>query len=168
MGDVAKLPTKEPDIEPEFKAVLITNPLYIGKLGPRLQAYAKKLNVPGVTYETIYGFLVETVQRFANIRELWVVYDQQGEPQAFAHFSVAGLPRIGTVNMDEFYSWVKDIVVTEHLLSAWIDFGKRHNCPLYMATTANQAVIRYARTRGAKRGYKIIEDNRTTFTLRKT
>ena len=53
-----------------MEAVKITRPIYIGNIGPQIAAYAKKINFPNITYETLYQKLCEMSQFGKDIAEL--------------------------------------------------------------------------------------------------
>lgn len=152
--------------EETIRVLKITNPLYLGNLGPRIQNYVKKLDILGITYETMYSYFVDTIQRWGNIREFWVAY-KNNEPAGFAHWFVLGPPHIGKTMMDEFHSWSKDIKIAEKLLDEWEAFGAKHNCPLYETSVINKTILRYAKMRAQKRNYKLIESERTHFVMRR-
>lgn len=152
--------------EPKVEIVKITNPLYLGVLAPRIQAYSKKLNIQGITYETLYSYFVETVQKWGEIRELWVAY-KDNQPVGFAHFFVMGLPHFAKVNMDEFHIWVNDKEVADGFIEKWIEFGKRHNCPLYETSVVNKAVVRYSKLKCEAFGYELTETDRKHFVMRR-
>lgn len=152
--------------KPEVEIVKITNPLYLGVLAPRIQTYSKGLDIQGITYETLYNYFLETIQRWGEVRELYVAYKDK-QPVGFAHFFVMGLPHFGKVSMDEFTVWVKDRSVADGFIEKWIDFGVRHNCPLYETSVINKAILRYSKLKCEKFGYELTETDRKNFVMRR-
>jgi hypothetical protein len=70
-----------------MKATKITNPLWLGSIAPVIQKVTEKINIPTMTYETLYSFFVQTVQYGGDTVEFWVVQDGN-ETVAFALWSV--------------------------------------------------------------------------------
>lgn len=148
--------------ENELKAIKIRNPEYIGVLGPFINSFLERVDIPDVTYESMYSALVTTAQHGAhmtamNMRdgaEFWVVLDSDDKPVAFAHWHVKPLPSIGTVSCDYIFSWNRKKDPVRLLLKELTKFAFDHNCPKIMATLTNEAVFQVFEKVGRYMGYK--------------
>ena len=137
-----------------FKMIKISNPKWLGILGPQIQTFCDKLNLDTITYETLYTYFVRTVQHGGDNIEFWVVL-KDNEPIAFAHWFVNGLPHYGAVSCDYIHSWNRMREPIELLLDKFIEFGKKHHAPIYTGTATNEAVFRVFRKAALKIGYKL-------------
>ena len=152
---------------PEFKIAQISNPNWLGTLGPQIKAFCDKASVPTVTYETLYTYFLRSVQHGGKVAEFWVVFKDE-EPIAFAHWFVNDLPHRGLVFCDYIHSWNRMRQPVEMLLDKFIEFGKDHHAPIYKGTAINQAVFRVFRKAASKRGYKLEQTPLVDFIGRKT
>jgi len=149
-----------------MKAIKITNPLWLRYIAPRVEKFAKIIDVEGVSYEFLITYFQQTAQYGGNRAEFWVVINDN-EPLAFAHWYVSGLPNIGKVNCDYIYSWVKDRRPAEMLVKEFIEFGKRNNCPLYQGDSISEPAFRAMRKIASKIGYDIKRTGNIQFVGRK-
>ena len=60
-------------MEGEFKAVKISNPNWLGSLGPQINSFYEKVQTPTITYETLYTYFLRSVQYGGERAEFWVV-----------------------------------------------------------------------------------------------
>ena len=135
-----------------MKAVRITNPLWLGQIGPRVAEYVKKVEIAGVSYETLYNYLAQSIQLGGDNSEFWVVYDNE-EAVAFGHFVVKGMPYHGMVSCDNLYKWTKKNHPVDILTEKFIEFGKSRRSPIYEVICPNEKVFEMVERMGGKRGY---------------
>jgi len=140
-----------------MEALRITNPNWLGVLGPQIKTFEEKISLPTITYETLFTYFSRTIQFGGDSTEFWVVMDGD-ENLAFAHWFVCGLPHRGVVFCDFIYSWNRMREPVEMLLDGFIEFGKKHRAPIYKGTALNESVFRVFRKAASKRG---IELNKT-------
>lgn len=150
-----------------FKAIKVTNPLYLGQIAGVTQEFSKRINVPSITYETLYTYFCNSVQYGGELAEFWVILNDKDEPTAFAHWAVRGLPHRGVVYCDFIYSWNRMSEPISLLLDKFIDFGIKHNCPLYEGTAINETVFRVFRKAASARDYELIKNEFVDFMGRK-
>jgi hypothetical protein len=144
---------EEPEKAVEFKLAKITNPNWLGILAPQIKIFCEKLNLPTITYETLYTYFLRTIQHGGDNIEFWVVL-KDDEVIAFAHWFVNGLPQRGAVSCDYIYSWNRMREPIELLIEKFIKFGKENHAPIYTGTAIGEAVFRVFRKAGAKQGLK--------------
>lgn len=149
-----------------MKAVKITNALWLGSIGPHINDFSKKVVIPGITYESLFGYFTATVQFGGDMAEFWVIIDEE-KPTAFAHWFVRGLPAIGKVFCDWIYSWTKDSNAVSLLLDEYEKFGLRHRAVLFEGEAIDEVVFRAFRKACTKKGYTLTRSNRINFTARK-
>ena len=140
-------------MEGEFKAVKISNPNWLGSLGPQINSFYEKVQTPTITYETLYTYFLRSVQYGGERAEFWVVFKGE-EPIAFAHWFVCDLPHRGVVFCDYMYSWNRMREPVELLLDEFIAFGKKKHAPIYKGTAINESVYRVFRKAASKRGFE--------------
>ena len=134
-----------------MKVQKIKNPHYLGLLAPKIERYAKKIGLPGVTYETLYTYLAQIAQVGGDTSEVVMAVDDNGKTLAFAAWFVRTLPYTGTAHFDHIYSWDRGNEAVDLLMKEYINFGKRNNCVYFSASMIN--------TKTAARLTKIGEDN---------
>ncbi len=117
-----------------MKIQKITEPKWLGILGPKINEYSTKyLKDLHISYEALFSYYSMSIQLgrrekgIPDTSEFWVVFNE-GKPRAFAHWGIRLLPHIGKVYMDSIYSWAKTPKATSMLLDEFIEFGKRHRC----------------------------------------
>ena len=138
----------------EFEIAKISNPNWLGTLGPQIKTFCDKAALPTITYETLYTYFLRTVQHGSGMAEFHVVFKDK-EPIAFAHWFVCDLPHRGVVFCDWIHSWNRMRQPIEMLLDKFFEFGKVKHSPIYKGTAINQAVFRVFRKAASKRGYKL-------------
>jgi len=138
----------------ELKILQITNPNWLGVLGPQIKAFSDKISLPTITYETLYTYFLRTVQHQGDIAQFWVVM-QEEECLAFAHWFVCDLPHRGVVFCDFIYSWNRMRQPVIMLFDEFVKFGKKKHCPIYKGTAISEPVFRVFRKAASKRGYHL-------------
>lgn len=151
-----------------MKAIKITNPLWIGQIGHRIKEFVDKIpedQTAGVTYETLYSYYVQSVQRGfiqnkqngVESSELWVVFDDDGSALAFAHWYLRDLPYVGCVCMDSVYSWSKSRVPFQLLVTEFDNFSSKQRATVCEISTYDR-FAKYIEKIVTKKGYSF---NRT-------
>lgn len=136
-----------------MKLQKITNPLWLPAIAPKVDEFAREINSPAVSYQSLFMYFQQAVQYGQNMptqNEFWVVVDDNNEPQAFAHWYVCGLPQAGMVFCDFVYSWIKDRKPIELIMQEFIKFGKRNRCTLYDGMALDEKRYRLFRRLFAK------------------
>lgn len=126
-----------------IEIVKITNPHWIGTIGPQIAKYHERLKMDGVTYESLYTYFCQVAQFGGEGNEFWVAVEN-GEPAGFAQWQVSMLPFVGHVSLQNWYSWSKNKEVARVLLKGFIDFGVRHKAKYYNAHVAGLARVELA------------------------
>ena len=138
----------------EAKALKITNPLYLGQIGPLIDKFNKKINLDGVTYESLYTYFAQNVQFGGDKADFWIVYEDEKQV-GFANWFVRGLPHIGKVCCDFLYSSNRMREPVELLHVEFEKFGLKHRAPLYEAYAINEELFRVHRLAATRKGYKV-------------
>lgn len=140
------------DEDTNLEIIQITNPNWLGYLGPHIKTFIERTNLPTMTYETLYTYFSQSVQNPAVPSEFWVV--KKGEEiVAFAHWYVCGLPHRGVVFCDFIHSWNRMREPVQMLFDEFIKFGQKNRCVIYKGTALNEAVFRVFRKAASKRKY---------------
>lgn len=125
-----------------MKAVKIESPLWLGTIALKLNGFVEKLPTEGVTYESLYTFLATVIQHGKDVSEFWCVFDKD-KPVAFGRWEVRGLPHIGKVYGDCFYSWAKNPTAINLLVAEFINFGKKHRALIYEVDFADEHIYNH-------------------------
>ena len=142
-----------------MKLQKITEPKWLGMIGPKINEFAKFLKEQQVTYESLFSYLAMSIQHGRrsdgkpDTSEFWVVFSDDNKPKAFAHWFVRPLPHIGKVYMDGIYSWAKTERVVSLLIDEFLEFGKRHRCSTYEADCINEKVFNIFTKYSTEKGY---------------
>jgi len=158
---VVKLP------ENRVKLIQITNPHSVGVLGPQINKLTKQVNLPTITYESLYTYFTNSVQFGRGVSEFWVACNQENEPLAFAHWMVRGSPHMGLAYLDFIYSWNRMREPVDLLLNEFIQFGQKNNCIYFKGDVINEAVFRVFRKAASKRGFQLNKTSTINFLGRK-
>ena len=150
----------------EFKALKITNLLYLGQIGPIIDKFNKKINIEGVTYESLYSYFAQNIQFGGDRVEFWVVYGDE-TPVGFANWSVRGLPYIGRVCCNYLYSSNRMREPVELLVNEFEKFGLKHRAPLYEAYAITEELFRVHKLAATRKGYEVTRLKTVNFVGRK-
>ncbi len=123
-----------------MQTVKVTNPLWFGQLGNKVADFTKKLDIPGIVYESLYQYFVSTVQFGKEGAEFAMVVDDDDKPVGFAHWFVKALPHTGKVHLDYIYTWTNHTEPVPMLLDAFLEFSKKNNAPLLEIDTYHPSV----------------------------
>jgi hypothetical protein len=132
----------------------ITNNHWLGLLAPTIKQFQEKINIPTITYETLFTYFAQGVQ-FGGDRVEFNVVHKELKPYAFAHWMTRGLPHIGVAHCDFIYSWNRAREPIGMLIDGFREFGKRNRCTYYEADVINEAIFRVFRKAAAKRGFEL-------------
>lgn len=158
----------------KLRTLKITNPFWLGQVTPFVKEFTQKVPMPGVTYESFYTFLAQTVQHGQNATatnmrdgaEFWVVFDGN-KPIAFARWYIKPLPAIGVVSCDVMYSWNRAKEPARMLMQEFAKFGIDHHSTLYEADATNETVFQVLKNASSELGYESTKSEQVNFTLRK-
>jgi hypothetical protein len=161
-------------MEEEIKVIKIENPEYIGVIAPFINGFLEKVAIPGVTYESLYTFLSQTVQMgqaqkhmgLRDTQELWVVLDGK-KPLAFARWFVMGLPYLGCVSCDIIYSWNRKAEPVKLLIEKFRQFSYDHRSPMGYIDAHNEALFKVFKKYAEEYGYEVNRTEKVNFTVRK-
>jgi len=124
----------------------ITNPLAVGNFAPLIMKFFNRINESsapgsyrGITYESLFTYITRVVQFGGDRGEFWVSFEND-VPVAFAVWTVMDLPNIGKVCCDSIYNDTRNQRATKELYEEFINFGKRHRCPIYQIDAVNEKV----------------------------
>jgi hypothetical protein len=158
----------------EIKLIKVKNPLFVGEIAAPIKDFNDKLNIPTITYETLYGYFCNTVQFGGDRAEFWIAYTDTVEnelskyvPLAFSHWFVKGLPHRGVVYCDFIYSWNRMREPISLLIDEFLKFGTKMNAPYYEGEAINETVFRVFRKSAFKKGLELNKTNLTNFLGRK-
>ncbi len=142
-----------------MKIQKITEPKWLGMIGPKISEYVKHLKEQQISYESLFSYLAMSIQHGRrndgkpDTTEFWVALGDTGKPVAFAHWFVRPLPHIGKVYIDGIYSWAKTPRAVSLLIDEYLEFGKRHRCSTYEADCINEKVFNLFVKYAAEKGY---------------
>ncbi|MHC4292660.1 MAG: hypothetical protein ACYSTX_00065 [Planctomycetota bacterium] len=157
---------KHENVEQDFEIIKITNPNWLGVIGPQIQSFTKKINLPNITYETLFTYFINTIQYGGDAAEFHVTMEGKS-PVAFAHWFVCGLPHRGAVYMDWIYSWTKKQRAVSLLVDEFVEFGKKQHAPIYKGQAISLSVYRLFRKLSSEKGYKLDKTSLIDFIGRK-
>lgn len=158
------------EVQPEIKLVKVKNPLFVGEIAEAIRNFNDRINIPTITYETLYSYFCNTVQFGGDRAEFWVAYTMSVEngietfvPLAFAHWYVKGLPHRGCVYCDFIYSWNRMRGPVSLLIDEFLKFGVKNNSPYYEGEAINETVYRVFRKSAYKKGLELEKTSLTNF-----
>ena len=155
--------TKE---EMKTKTMKITNPLWVGHIGPNIADFCNKVKVPGLLYETLYSYFCQSVQVGGNNSELWVGFEDE-QPKAFAHWFIMGLPYSGKVNLDYIYSWTKNKDISRSLVKEFINFSVKSRALILSGTFVKEKLFDYFQKIAKEEGYDMTKTGYCNFNCTK-
>ena len=158
-----------------MKALKITNPEYLGLLAESIQKFVEKVQIPGIRYETLYTYFVESIRNGfvqkqmhgSELEEFWVVMDDDEKPSAWGHWFKRGVPYNATVECDYVFSWGDKRQALRCLIDELEQFAARHRSPLIIGTSVNTIVFNHLVKVGKMKGYEVLNINSINFIARK-
>ena len=157
MGEVLELAPREQEQKKlDLKPVQITNPVWLGYLSEGIQVLTKRINVPTITYETLYTYFLHAIQNGGGFSEFWVVMADD-LVYTSAHWFVRGLPHRGVVTCDFIHACRNRKDATLLLANEFYNFGVRHRCPYYEGMAINEKTYRVFRKMASLRGFEFVK-----------
>lgn len=150
-----------------MRGVKITNPNWMGYIAPEIKAFFERTNPIGITYESLYTYLVRAVQYGRDKDEFWVVFDDDKPMKVWGHWFVKGIPAIGKVYCDCIYNGEGNVEATRTLLREFVEFGKRNRCTIYEADAVNKKVFRVLCDHADFLGFDVHKSDTINFSMRK-
>mgnify|MGYP006909288472 CR=1 FL=1 len=133
--------SEEETKQSEIKIVKVTDPRWVGYLAEPIKQYIEKINIPTITYETLYTYFVQVVQGGGDVNELWAShYENDYKPIAFCNWYVKTLPHFGAAEIGHIYSWNRAKVPVSLLIDEFLEFAYRNRCPIVTGDIVNDAV----------------------------
>lgn len=120
----------------------VTNPDFILQLVPHIEDYVKIVGGVGIYASTFTAYLMQTVAKGGDMAEVWVALKDE-KPVGFVRFNVLPLPYISDISIDVFYSWTKNLRVSHKLVTAIVEFAKRHNAKRMHGYCYNERVFNH-------------------------
>ena len=128
----------------ELKCYRINNVHWMAALAEPIIKYTEILKHPTITSQSMHMYLanIAAAATQTDLIELWGVFDGD-QCTAFANWCVKTGPYIGTVYMENIYSWNRKREPVELLLKEWVKYGERKfSRPYYMADLVNESVMK--------------------------
>ena len=155
--------------EPQIKLLQIKDPTWVGYLAGPISDYCDRVKIPSIRYETLYSYLVQTVQFGGSVNELWIAhYEGDYKPIAFCNWYVKGLPHVGAAEIGHLYSWNRARVPVGLLIDQFLKFAHENRCTLYTGDLVNEAVWRVVQRAATERGLSITKTERINFYATRT
>jgi len=143
-----------------MKAIKVNQPAYLNVIGPQIADFQRMLDLPRVTYESMWEYFRMSIQFGGERDEFWIVMDDEGKPVAFAHWFVYMSLHVGSIHCDFLYRWgTKDETPIALLINEFIEFGRKNHSNHITATFVKEATFRVFRKHLAKKGYDLKKDN---------
>ena len=157
-----------------METLKITNPEYVGLLAEPIQKFVEKVKVPGIRYETLFTYFVESIRNGmiqkqvhgSELEEFWVVMDDK-QPIAFGHWFKRGIPYTATIEVDYVFSWGNKKEAFRLLLKEMDGFAKRHRSPQIVGNAINTIVFNHLVKVGKETGYDVVNTQSINFAARK-
>ena len=145
-----------------LKPVKITQTLWLNTIADKIDAFARKMKVPGIFPQTLATYFHNTIQFGGDKAEFWVVFEDE-QPVAFAHWFVRGLPHIGVVYTDFIHSWTTDRQAIIMLLKELDKFATHNRATLLEGDVLNQRLYSHFERVGATVGWSPNKTNIINF-----
>lgn len=151
-----------------MKTLKIDNPRWFALyMTPHIKRYSDKVNIPGITYESLVTSIAQVIQFGGDRSEFWTAFDDDDKPVGFAVWSVMQLPYIGTVFLHHLHAWDKGkFGISKALVAEFIEFAKRSKCTLFRGDALNEAAYRLFSSIADKNGGELIKLDTIPFTGR--
>jgi len=150
-----------------LKAIKITNPLWLGSIGPRINEFCQKVPIDGIVYESLYAYFAQVVQFGGGKSEFWSVFDEENKPQLFVQWSIRDLPHIGVAHGGFIYSWCDNPEAVELAFKEFVAFAARNRAPIMEIDIRNEAVVKVLNQHADKFGYDVKNTGVTNLIVRK-
>jgi hypothetical protein len=130
--------------EKEIRCLRINNIHWMAHLAEPIIKYTEILKHPTITSQSMHMHLanIAGAAQQTDLVELWGVFHGD-QCVAFADWCVKSSPFIGTVYMENIYSWNRKKEPVKLLLKEWINYGERKfTKPYFMADIINESVMK--------------------------
>jgi len=157
-----------------METIKITNPEYLGLLAEPIQKFVEKVKIPGIRYETLFTYFVESIRngmvqkqiQGVELEEFWVVMDEE-KPIAFGHWFKRTVPYTATVEVDYVCAWGNKAGATAMLVDRATEFAAKHRSPQIVGNAVNTIVFNHLVSVSKKKGYKVINTESINWAARK-
>lgn len=147
------------ETQPEITLIKITNPLWMESLAPFIKEYYERVKHPGLTYESLFDYMVKMVQFGGDLSEFWVAFKEK-EPVGFCLWFVMGTPAIGVSHCDQIHVWDEDERIAQMFIEKFVEFSVSRRTPIIHGLLVNQKVADHFKAMGEKLGLKVEETGR--------
>lgn len=163
-----KLTVVEPEQElvRDIKLVKLTNPMWLGQIGPHIDDMVKRLADPSIQYETMFSYFQQSVTNGGKATEFYVAM-VDGEPGAFAHWYLRSFPYVAHVYLDYIWNWSKSTEVTEQLVFQAFEFAKANRCAFISSDSFSRSYYRVFNRVLKRMGCSLEEREYTHITARR-
>lgn len=149
-----------------IKIVKVNNPNWVANLGPLVQDFCEKIDMPNINFYSVIAYFQRTAQIGGELAELWTAFEDD-IPIGFAHWCVRGIPLVGTVYLDYLYSKANKREVVKKFIEQFLRYGAKHNSPWYMLDIMkNPKLLKYLRRFAGIYDAKLIEQPYVPFLAR--
>lgn len=155
-----------PELNHEIKLVQITNPMWLGQIGPQIAEMVKRIAIDGLQYETMFSYFQASVASGGNATQFYLAL-VDGEPGAFGHWHLRSLPYIAHVYLDYLWNWSKVTEATEKLVEQCFEFAKANRCNFISTNTFSRSYYRAFNRMMKRMGCKTIENEQVHITARR-
>ena len=132
----------------------ITSPNWLLEIAPRIKDFHDRTKEPGKHYETLATFYANSIQFGGDTSEFTVAVED-GQPIAYAHWCVLGIPFVGTVLFESLHNWSKKREPVDLLIKEFINFGKKKRATVYRYEAYNQKVAEIIERYVISAGYSV-------------
>ena len=147
--------TDEPK-ETEVKIIKVIDPRWVGYLAEPIRQFVEKVNVPTIRYETLYTYLVNTVQYGGTASELWIAHvENDYTPIAWANWYIKGLPHVGAAEIGYIHSWNRAKIPVGLLVDQFLQFAFENRCSVYTGEVVNESVYKVVERLCRERGVTV-------------
>ena len=133
----------------------ITNAAWVVHLGPLVEKFVQRAELPNVSYHSLVHVLQERAQFGGEAVELWVARNET-ETFGWASWRVALPPLIATVYWDYLYTIGNRKDITRMFAAEFIRFKNKHNAIyIKMDVTKHGKVLKHFQEMAKEQGYEM-------------
>ena len=110
----------------EVKLTKINNPMFIANIGPMVQEFVKRIEVPNVSYEAMVYLLQNRVQFGGDAAEVWLAQNET-DYLGWAAWRLCDAPLVSTVYMDYIYTKGNRKDVSTMFAKEFTKFAEKNN-----------------------------------------
>lgn len=157
---------KQEQHESDLEFLKITNPLWMQTIAPRVAEYVKRLDLPGVTYESMQTYLTGVVQFGGDLAEFWMAFKDK-QPAGFCCWMVLGPPNVGVAHCDQIHVWEDDRKISKGLIARFISWAQEKRCPFIHGLLSTDKVADHFTEIGKEYGIQTIRTEQVVLYGRK-